>query len=91
MLLLQRAELCRFRGSSPLGAFPPLSSVRSCDTPRRPSDQHAEASRRLGTACGGCRKRVSSGHNLSVPAPFNWATSHPKFQAPVTRRLVPET
>ena len=59
--------------------------------PRRLSDQHAGASRRLGTACGGCRKRVSSGHNLSVPAPFNWAAPHPKFQAPVTSRFVPET
>ena len=59
--------------------------------PRRPSDQHVGASRRLGTACEGCRKRISSGNNLCVPAPFNWATPHPKFQAPVTSRLVPET
>src|SRR5215475_5874476 len=59
--------------------------------PRRPSDQHVGASRRLGTACEGCRKRISSGNNLCVPAPFNWTTPHPKFQAPVTSRFVPDT
>jgi hypothetical protein len=59
--------------------------------PRRPSDQHVGSSRRLGTACGGCRQRISSGNNLSVPAQFNWSAPHPKFQAPVTSRFVPDT